>query len=172
MRAPCVKRNSGAGPADARAVWIFTNRDDPTGGDADVREKVITVARDAVDNGLDLCVWPLPCADAYGWRPFRRDLFFNSITTVDKTADREFDLATNRASLGADDGGGGAIDLDDILEDIGQRWKKMRKALTLPLLFPGWDDRPEDPRIMLDFYRIIQVQRKPAPVTVHQETNK
>mmetsp|Transcript_8887 Transcript_8887/g.26627 ORF Transcript_8887/g.26627 Transcript_8887/m.26627 type:complete len:734 (-) Transcript_8887:325-2526(-) len=175
LHAKCVKRNAARSgiPADAKAVWIFTNRDDPTDGDEEERRKVTIVAEDAAENGLALHLWPLPRANLrddkkfHNFVPFRRDVFFDHITVRDVVCDRQFDLERERRSHAE-------VDLEEMLEDVHEQWKKMRRALSVPLLLPGWKESPEgeDKGIMMDLYRLIQIQKKPHAVTVHQTTNK
>jgi hypothetical protein len=97
----------------------------------------------------------LPSADG---SHFDGHKFYNKITTVDDT---------ERFLSGA-----AVFDLDSMLDKIGQQWKKVRRIFSIPILFPGWKERPKDNGIMVDFFRTIQVQKKPTAVTVHQKTNK
>lgn len=163
VQAKCVKNHATTSkiPADAKTVWIFTNEDDPCGGNEDETKLMVIVAKDAVENGLDVQVWPLP---RFNGAPFCRKLFFNNITTTRDDL-RSFLLERQ-------DDEEGAFDLDDMIEDVLHQWKKVRRVSSLPLLLPDWRDKPDDPGIMVDLFGIIQIQRKPQSVTIHQLTNK
>ena len=150
-------------PGDSKSLWIFTNEDNPCKDKKAEREQVVIVAKDAVDNGLEINVWPLPRLNATS--TFDRAKFFNLITTKDVYSEPSYIENTEGFAQGE-------IDLDDLLEDIDRSWKKVRKAQTMALFLPGWETRPANPGIMVDLIRLVQIKRKPVPVTVNQATNK
>ena len=143
-------------------MWIFTNKDSPCKDNDDEKKQVVMVAKDAVDNGLQINVWPLPRMDG---GTFERSKFFNEITTTDYYSEHSY-IETSESFAR------GEVDLDDLLDDIDRSWKKVRKAQTLALFLPGWERRPANPGIMLDLIRPVQIKKKPQAVTVNQETNK
>jgi hypothetical protein len=163
VQAKCIKNHATTSkiPADAKTVWIFTNEDDLCSGNVDKKKLMVIVAKDAIENGLDIQVWPLPCSNG---APFCCKLFFNDITTA--CDDYQSFL------LEQQDDEEGAFDLNDMIENALQQWKKVRRVSSLPLLLPDWRDRPDDPGIMVDLFGIVQIQRKPQLVMIHQLTNK
>lgn len=100
------------------------------------------VFMDATENGLELHLWPLK-------KNFQTD-WYNTILTAP--------IAES------------SMDMEDLMEKIHREWRKVRPAFSCPILFP--DLKGEDPGIMVDFYKCIQVQSKPQPTTIHQQTKK
>mmetsp|Transcript_11578 Transcript_11578/g.25067 ORF Transcript_11578/g.25067 Transcript_11578/m.25067 type:complete len:773 (+) Transcript_11578:166-2484(+) len=165
LEAKCVKKQAATSknPGDSKSLWIFTNEDNPCKDKEVEKEQVVIVAKDAVDNGLEINVWPLPRLNAPS--PFDRTKFFDLITTKDVYSEPSYIENTEGFAQGE-------MDLDDLLEDIDRSWKKVRKAQTLQLFLPGWENRPANPGIMVDLIRPVQVKRKPVAITVNQATNK
>ena len=162
----CVKRqpSNPKSPGDSRSIWLFTNADDPTRGVDEEKRVTVTTAKDAANNGIDIHLCPLPRADGTG---FDRGRFFDSITAAVDPRMETYQLEDEEGFSE------GKIDLEGLLEEIDRHWLKVRKAHTLPLLLPGWENRSgTDPGIMLDLFRHVVVKRKPMAVTVHQGTNK
>jgi hypothetical protein len=137
--AKCVKNPTNSYEGDAKSVWIFTDNDDP--GEEE-KEHLERIARDAVDNGVELHLWPLKENFQTEW--------WNTILTCPITEVN--------------------MDMEDLKETIHREWRKVRPAYSCPILFP--DLKEEDPGIMVDFYKCIQVQRKPQATTIHQQTKK
>ena len=125
------------------------------------KQQVVMVAKDAVDNGLQINVWPLPRLN----ESFDRSKFYADITTNDVYSERSGIETTEGFAQGE-------IDLDVLLHDFDRSWKKVRKASTMALYLPGWESRPANPGIMIDLIRPVQIKRKPVPIIVNQETNK
>jgi hypothetical protein len=185
---------------DSKIIWIFTNQEDPTISVSNPNEKdiLITAAKDVIDNGQDIKLWELP---KKGRGKFDRSVFYDEIIEDDDYDDS--------AMIQLEDGSpvpvqqenykdGANLDLENLLEQIGRRWKNIRKMQSIPLLLPDWklhgqvnhrkesdtgdedkDDNGNDrnntdayPGIMLDLYQIIRVKRRPAAVTIDSRTNK
>ena len=159
----CVKKQAATSknPGDSKSLWIFTNEDSPCRENEDEKKQVVTVAKDAVENGLQINVWPLPRRNA----SFDRSKFYADITTKDVYSEPSGMETTEEFAQGE-------IDLDDLLNDIDKSWKKVRKASTMALFLPGWESRPANPGIMMDLIRPVQIKRKPVAVIINQETNK
>lgn len=154
------------------------------------------VAKDAMANGLDIQVWPLPrpfpsttnnngAAGAQNNHPsfsFRHDLFFHKICTKNSNstiADFSLDYSSQQPSqqhgeqsVSSSSNNQNNFDIDDMLDDIKRQWKKVRKAYSVPMFLPDWKDHPEYPGIQLDFFNIVQIQKKPTPIMIHQLTKK
>ena len=62
----CVKKQAATSknPGDSKSLWIFTNEDSPCRENEDEKKQVVTVAKDTVENGLKINVWPLPRRNA------------------------------------------------------------------------------------------------------------
>jgi hypothetical protein len=135
----------------------------------------VTAARDTVDNGIDVRVWPLPISASHSpnnkCEVFDRSVFFNRITTVD-----EYYGSPNSS----DDvlGGTTVIELESMLERISLQFFKLRKSQTIPLLLPDQclhnssDDEDSESSIMLDLFATVMTKRKPSLIDINMKTNK
>jgi hypothetical protein len=137
--AKCVKNSTNSYKGDAKSVWIFSDNDDP--GEEE-KEHLERIARDTLDNCVELHLWPLKDNFQTEW--------WNTILTSP--------IAEAK------------MDMEDLKQTIHREWKKVRPAYSCPILLP--DLKEGDPGIMIDFYKCIQVQRKPQATTIHQQTKK
>jgi len=153
--ASCVKKLAVTSqhPSDSKTIWIFTNRDNPTNGNDLEKEQVITAAKDVVDNGLDIRVWPLPIPPSSSSEQqlhkstttaFDCSLLFNHITTIQEgEPPPNLDIASSPGEPSSSQHSRGSVgayfDLDSILEQIRIQWKRVRKVQTIPLLLPDWN---------------------------------
>lgn len=144
-----------------KTIWIFTNEDNPCYGNEEEKKHLIVCANDVVDNGVDIYAWPLPRLSSI---TFDWSVLFNCITTKDSYTD-ETSLLLRKENVPF-------TTLDDILSLIQQQWKKSRRSFSVPLLFPGYEERVNDPGIQLDFFLPVSIQRMPGYVMVHQESTK
>ena len=192
----CVKKVSSTTEIekrDAKTIWIFTNQDNPIPSSlSSSREKelLITVARDVIDNEQDIKIWPLP--NKQGKR-FNRDVFYNEIIIQDDDNDAfgsgkaHFEDGTPVNSESYYDSQQDSccrphlktthLDLESLLEEIGRRWKSIRKSYSIPMLLPDWnisgcDDANDYPGIMIDLYPNVRPKRKPNAITIDSRTNK
>mmetsp|Transcript_44054 Transcript_44054/g.93790 ORF Transcript_44054/g.93790 Transcript_44054/m.93790 type:complete len:711 (+) Transcript_44054:140-2272(+) len=146
---------------DSKTVWIFTNQDDPCRDNEGQRTRMDALRKDCRDADIAVHVLPLPRKDARGGEGgFDRTIFYDGFTTPYKLDQGEVD---------SDDG---VVDVEAVVENFAMGTRKRRKYATLPLLLPGWKERPDHPGIMLDLYSLVQVRSKPQKITVHQEKNK
>jgi hypothetical protein len=198
----CVKKVSSTTEVekrDAKTIWIFTNQDNPitsTNPSAE-KESLITVARDLFYNDHFIKMWPLPNKTG---RQFNNALFYNEIIDNDEDkSDNNNDDGSHKVEIAGsslkvlhDDSATEqnsdstqTLDIESLLEEIGRRWKNIRKSLTIPMFLPDWrlhmggkksDDESQYgngyPGIMLDLYPCIRFKRKPNPITVDARTNK
>jgi len=145
----CVKQRSTSDKAlpDGKSLWIFTNDDNPMKDEDDEgQEKIEKAASDVVENGVDIHVWPMKT-------PFNSDFYDSILPSPVETQEDIFDM-------------------EELMDRIKREFRKQRIAFRCPMLLPNWRDQPEDPGIMIDFYRPVQIQKKPQPITIHQETKK
>ena len=148
----CVKKRTASdkAPPDAKTVWIFTNNDNPHSSNREERGLMILTSNDTKENGLDLQLWPLQKVDS---SPFDTALLYD-------------DFCTTPDQLRAH------MDMEELMEVIRQQAKTIRRAFSLPLLFPDWREQQDPTGIMLDFFRPIQQQKKPLPVWINPDTKK
>lgn len=143
----CVKKRTASDKAlpDGKSLWIFTNDDNPTADDEEplLIEKATS---DLLENDVDIHVWPMKT-------PFTTDFYDSILAAPVETQENIFDM-------------------EELMDQIKREFRKHRVAFRLPMLLPNWRDHPEDPGIMIDFFRPIQIQKKPQPKTIHQETKR
>lgn len=212
--APCVRKDKKRTPnnnksaaavvEDVKQIWIVTAHDMPhTGIDSEetlrlIREK----CHDLKEANIDVFIWPLlvPRDDRDTSDDdtllFDARKFYDSIARVPLEGAKATTVVHRRPNDSTDD--------DD--EDPADAWirymqssyKTTRPAFRVPLLLPGWQDRPTTPiidggdqnvkepqqqqqesvntnvacSIHLDFYNLQQTAKEPATVIIHQETGK
>lgn len=149
---------------DSKAVWIFTNQDDPCHGVEHQKTRLTNqVKADFNEANIAIHVMPLPkksVESGDGSDDFDQSIFYNYLTAPYKRVEDVKDDET------------GAVDMESVVERFEIGVKKRRKYGTIPLLLPGWKEREGDPGIMLDLYSAVQVRSKPQKIPVHQEKNK
>lgn len=178
--AKCVKNDKSS--TDAKTIWIFTNQDDPFDKqrnkhrnmviNEDEQEKIIITAKDTKDNKVKIYLYPFPKSTSSFSKYFDRTKFYDHFTSTKSTSAHRHNHTDNQS-----------ICVDDVLEEIMQQWKKIRKIFTLPFLLPGYLPSKNDSSVrgnlvstsdhnmFLDFYRPINVQ-KPRGIIVNKKNNK
>jgi hypothetical protein len=175
---------------DSKAVWIYSNQDDPCHGSEVQQTRMNMLKRDCQELGVVVHVLLLPKPDGSS---FVRDVFYNDLVTgltddyedysrmtmeMDPTDDDDDDDRDYAVDVNNDRKLPKArvvIDMGAILDKFTIGTNKRRKYASLPLLLPGWkgrDGSDDRPGIMLDLYSVVQVRNRPQKVSVHQETNK
>eukprot|EP00934_Nitzschia_sp_Nitz4_P005057 Nitzschia sp. Nitz4//scaffold60_size111251//33095//35408//NITZ4_004142-RA/size111251-augustus-gene-0.120-mRNA-1//-1//CDS//3329555549//5047//frame0 len=142
-------------PVDSRSIWILTNRSNPY--EETSQRFLETIAQDAKESGIELVVWPLPDATQESDH-FDMGQLYNGIVSYDVFQGQR--IATTEG-------------MDDGLDDLQQQWKKVRRLYWGPLVLPDWRDQDSDmPSIMVDWYRFIQMAKKPGRVQIDQRTKR
>eukprot|EP00804_Cyclotella_cryptica_P014014 CCRYP_002509-RA/>CCRYP_002509-RA protein AED:0.24 eAED:0.24 QI:97/0.66/0.75/1/0.66/0.75/4/0/477 len=158
MHAKCVKSDTPSNKLpDSKSLWIFTNVDNPCHNNEGDAKQVAAIAKDVIENGIDIYLLPLPKKEKDG--EFDRSIFY------DKFISSENDVYDFTQS-------DGSLDVEAVLDSFDRAIRKVRKYTVLPMFLPGRRDRQDDPGIMLDLYSIVQIKTKPQAVTVHQELNR
>ena len=149
---------------DTKSLWIFTNQYDPCQGNDREQKQSLVLANDVAENGIEIHLWPLG-------NIFRTPIFYDKIDVLPKY--HAFGIPTSpHDPQHLQNGYDNAFNLGDVLDEVQNNWKKIRKLQSLPFLFPDWKLRPQKPSIMLDLYPLIRLKRKPIPVIVNQKTNR
>jgi len=161
--AKCVKNPTPASKQlpDSKAIWIFTNQDDPCHGDEAQKSRINMVRKDCREAEIAIHILPLPkkSSEEDEKSGFDQSIFYNDLTDHYKRVEDVEYSATE------------AVDIDAFVEKFEMGTKKRRRYATVPLLLPGWKERKDNPGIMLDLYGVVQVRNKPQKVSVHQENN-
>jgi hypothetical protein len=165
-QASCVrdKASKPTDPLDTRSIWILTNREDPYTNP----ELLQNVARDAKESGIQIMVWPLAHPSSGTPSSFSMDPLYGEVVSQDVFAEGR--LGTVEA-------------IEEGLEDLQQYWKKIRRLYWGPMILPGQhlgnsqasegaDEKDDDQHIMVDWFRFVQLAKKPATVRVDQLTKR
>ena len=136
-------------PGDLKSIWIFTNQDNPHQGRQDEKLQLAQIMADLVEGGTDFVVWGLPKTDV---GLFDTSILFSDLPCV-VHAPPIFDLA-------------------DLLESVCHQAKKTRRILRLPMILPDWKMHNEGSEIMVNFYQIVQEQRRPQAKWINQATKQ
>jgi len=164
---------------DSKSIWILTNRDDPY---PTIGQLIQNVARDAREENIQLQVWPLPSTTTNSnsvdesFKQFNHAAFFDDITLRPPIFPERF---------------GSLEEILDGLDDLREDYQKVRRAFYGPLLLPDWrerrrkgqkqqtagsqevnEDEDDDANIMIDWFRFVQLAKKPSTVTIDQETKR
>lgn len=152
--AKCVKDSTKPGePVDSRSIWIFTNRENPYSSSSHL---IKNVAREAKEQGIQIVVWPLlsntppPRSSLeFAWEPF----FSNIIS--------EIPFEHRLQSLN---------ELQDGLDELQRYGKKVRRLYWGPMWLADWKEH--EVNIMIDWFRFVQMQKKPAKTEIDQQTKR
>jgi hypothetical protein len=155
--AKCIKKRAPSKvkvqAPDFKQVWIFTSQADPTYGNADMYDLVQTLVQDATENDIEFLVIPYPNVQA----------------------DQDFYAVYSQLRMDFplwEDTWDDTDQWKEMVASIRQHWKKTRRAFGVPLLMPDWESHPHRSGCLLDFYRLVQCARIPAPVPIHSETGR
>jgi hypothetical protein len=155
-KAKCVKDSSNSAKAneaiDSRSIWIFSNRENPYPSSPYL---IQNVARDAKEQGIQIVVWPLPSPTTttplFSHLPFYQDI----------ASYNAFDHRLQSLE-----------DLQDGLEDLQQHFKKIRRLYYGAMLLPDWREQEDKAAIMIDWYRFVQLAKKPSKVQIDQHSKQ
>ena len=136
-------------PGDLRSIWIFTNHDNPHQGHDDEKRQLAQIIGDLAEGGTDFVVWSLPKADE---RVFDTRLLYEDLQCLVHAPP--------------------TFDMSEMLENISHQAKRPRRVLCLPMIFPDWKAHKEESGIMVNFYKIVQEQKKPQPKWINQATKQ
>ena len=146
-----VKTQISSEVPDSNSIWILTNNDTPHKNEEDAI-RIIANARDAMENGIDINVFPLPPKD----KVFDKSIFYNKFIS-------ESHVYTKNSPINA----------GSLLGMFNRVIRKIRKCAFLPLLLPGWKERKDDEGvIMLDLYNTTQIESMPSQSVTSGELNR
>jgi hypothetical protein len=144
------RRDNSKVPRDLKNIWIFTNQDNPHQSQEEEKQQIHQIMTDIIDGGVEFAVWTLPK---------RMESAF-------------FDQSLLYGHLPCHIMSPPIFDFMEMLESIACQAKKPRRVFRLPILFPDWKSRKEDPGIMVDVYNLIQEQKKPQLKWINQRTKQ
>ncbi len=170
LSAKCVRDSSknakGKDESDTKSIWIFTNQTNPY---SDEKNQLIqNIANEAKEQRIRIIVWPL--ADPTKGK-----------TTNVESDDEEFEspfFDAISSDVLFEDRLRSFVDLQDGLEEIYRSLAKKRRMYYGPLhiLHPGTNvgnsRSIEDPAIMIDWFTVVQLSRKPGKVAIDTASKK
>lgn len=172
-QAKCVrdKATKPNEPVDTKTIWILTNHDHPNYSSATL-QLLQNVARDVKESGIQILLWPLAHPQQHS------------------ETDSEFDMQTLYGDIVTRDVFEGKRlktieDMEEGLDSLQQFWKKIRRLYWGPLILPGQQPQPssqtndhgeeadeDKTHIMVDWFRFVQLAKKPAKVQIDQHTKR
>lgn len=164
LNAKCVrdpsKNRKGKNEYDTKSIWIFTNQTNPY---SDEKNQLIqNIANEVKEQRIEIIVWPIAVHPKSNNNEMFESQFFESIAS-----EVLFDQRLRSY-----------MDLHDGLEGIYRTMAKKRRTYHGPMhiLRPGvngGNNRSiEDPSIMIDWYSVVQLSRRPGKVTINTATKK
>lgn len=148
--------------SDNKSVWIFTNQAAPY---SDQKGRTVeTIADDAKEERIHISVWPIICTTGVppethaGSEQFVSP-FFESICTNTDGLDKRL---KNYEEMN-----------DKLYEEINDIKKNRRSHYgPLHILRPGIGRSIEEPPIMIDWYSLTQLLKRPGKVQIDNENNR
>lgn len=164
LNAKCVrdpsKNRSGKNEYDTKSIWIFTNQSNPY---SDEKNQMIhNIAAEAKEQRIRIIVWPLAKPSESENNQEFVSPFFESIAS-------EVLFEHRLRSL---------VELEDGMEEIYRTMAKKRRMYygSMHILHPGMNlgncRSIEDPAIMIDWYSVVQLSRKPGRVAIDTASKK
>lgn len=178
-KAKCVKDvASNSNPVvDSKSVWIFTSRDNPYPG---ALQQMKTIADEAKEQNVKIVVWPMATSGDSGKEEDDSDdenpkndnsaSFDHSMFYQEIVSDTPFAQPMSTTE-----------DFEEALEELRQDYKKPRRAYYGPMRLPDWrqrildkenaeDDEEKDTAIMVDWFKFVQLTKKPSTVQIDLQT--
>eukprot|EP00537_Pseudo-nitzschia_pungens_P013005 CAMPEP_0172392606 /NCGR_PEP_ID=MMETSP1061-20121228/8689_1 /TAXON_ID=37318 /ORGANISM="Pseudo-nitzschia pungens, Strain cf. pungens" /LENGTH=795 /DNA_ID=CAMNT_0013123477 /DNA_START=161 /DNA_END=2548 /DNA_ORIENTATION=- len=171
LNAKCVrdptKTAKSKNESDSRSIWVFTNQANPY---ADEKQQLIeNIANLAKEQRVKIVVWPLEL-------PFNHK---DSSNNYEEVKDNEFNSTffDSMASEFASKHGQllrSESDMLDILTDEFENMNKKRRTYYGPMhiLRRGKNTKEKDSSIMIDWYSVVQLSRRPGKVQIDKETKR
>lgn len=144
-----VKSKKTASRSSYRRIWIFTNDDNPNAHDAAEQARIIQVAKDAYETGIEIALW---CYNPPGHtqRVFNCSLFYDRLLrTVDDTSDADVLSRIQRAENDS---------FDHLLREIRRKEYSKRQMGSISLHLSS------TLHIAVKMYKLIAPAKKPLPV--------
>ena len=171
LNAKCVrdpnKNAKGKNEYDTKSIWIFTNQTNPY---SDEKSQLIqNIANEAKEQRISIIIWPLPVHHSNSKKhKFQKDDNMFVSPFFEKIASEIlFDQRLQSY-----------VELQDELGEIYRSMAKKRRTYYGPMhiLRPGKNigntRSVKDPAIMIDWYSVVQLQRRPGKVQIDTATKK
>lgn len=165
IAAKCVKdpnKSTKGNEFDHRSIWIFTNQTNPYPHDS-VMQLVYNVANEAKEQNINIVVWPL-----FSTSPSKNDVGGSSDVFESPFFDKLVSEVVFGRRLQT------MTELEDGLENITRSMRKNRRSYFGPMhiLDPSANENGEDSAIMIDWYPIIQLAKRPGKVQIDDESKR
>lgn len=170
---------------DFKRVWIFTNDDYPNAPFPEEQNKVVQIAKDCADGGIEISLWH---CDRSAHRAFSPALFYHRLlkASILKTADgdEDEDELDEEENLQSRMMGGGFDGFDSSVASVRRKqFRKRRMGQLLfsftdrPLLSPSGDAAEADgadrePLMCVRLYKTVQILKKPLHTWISMRSNE
>ena len=135
---------------DDKAIFLFTNDDNPMQGDLAEAQRVVQTARDASETGVRVELWSMSHL-----RPFDPTIFYAPLLEVD---DEEYVSKVRDAGLSSFQG---------MIGNLKNKLFKKRVLTTLPFMI----HQERNIAFSVSVYNNIMEAKKPNPKQLHRRTN-
>ena len=169
LDASCVrdptKNARGKNEYDTKSIWIFTNQASPYSDEK--KELIQNISNEIKEQRIEIMVWPLTVPSNNNQYRKKDDTvfvspFFESVASDGVSEQRLCSF----------------YDLEDRLDEIHQTLAKKRRTYYSPMhIFrpgkgAGHNRSAKDPAIMIDWYSLVQLLKRPGKVQIDTQTKR
>eukprot|EP01041_Mallomonas_annulata_P002598 gene2598-5080_t len=154
-----------------KRIWIFTNDDHPNAHDKAEQMRIIQVAKDAAETGIEISLWcyNTPSGTAFDINPFYKQLLLAGSNGGDganeEETEEETDLST-RVQYAGDEGS-----FDSLLSNVRRKEYSKRQAGSIPLYFSSSNTSNTNLSLAVKMFKLIQPSKKPLHTWLVSRTN-
>jgi ATP-dependent DNA helicase 2 subunit 1 len=155
-----------------RRVWLFTNDDHPNAHSLAEQDKIVKVARDCAETGIELSLWHMNSAPGKAFNP---SLFYEKLlqaTAVTDAANKDGAMVEEE-DVGVEHRmrGGGDEGFDLMLASVRRKHHRKRKLRTMTMSLGASHSNPES-FIAVTLYRLVSLTKKPQYKWLYARTNE
>jgi ATP-dependent DNA helicase 2 subunit 1 len=150
-----------------RRVWLFTNDDSPNGNAAAEQEKIIKVAKDCAETGIEISLWHMNPKPGQEFSPsaFYENLLQATNIVDSKTEDEEEAIGVEHRMRGGGDEG-----FDIMLASVRRKHHRKRKLRSMTMSFGR--EHPAENYAAVTLYRLISLTKKSLHKWLYSKTNE
>ncbi|CAE7509481.1 XRCC6, partial [Symbiodinium microadriaticum] len=156
-------------PSDFKRVWIFTNDDNPNGGDIAEQNSIVQVAKDGSETGVEISLWHM---DTHEGKHFEISQFYHRLLTVDEE-DGANESAYEHRVMGASGGG-----FDEMMDLAKRKEYKKRRLGNVRMYIAGGNERESpstpaaDVQVAVGIYKTVMPAVRPTYEWLQASTNE
>jgi ATP-dependent DNA helicase 2 subunit 1 len=167
-----ASKSGGSKQAEYRRIWLFTNDDNPCGGEGVLYDQTLIAAKDSAQMGIELSLWHMNC----GSKAFDVNKYYKKLLTIceiDESLSNDEELRQelflsfeNRLKSAGNDG------FRDILGRIIRKVNKKRRLCVLPLVLGKDKSDENEVNMAVQLYKIIRILDKPIKTPLVKSTSE